>query len=267
VQCEIIRLKSDPPYGGFSIGEKSMIPPPIENWFVPSVASLLCTEEARPVTLHIILSTSEQNSMVWVTDMRAGLGFDNTADVEKVIYLKNRNVACSAWGDHSFTIRDEFVRWIQQENLNLSSPTTILESLRNFVQHFRQLILPGPNAPQGNPGLILVTFSPDGPKVYFALFAPHPVASPVEQNLWAGDDYSPAKIFADYYYALSRKTVEDALLFGIHAMRLAHQVKASYIGEPNAWVYRDGKFERLSNAELAEYIKKSKSIDSAILNR
>jgi hypothetical protein len=240
--------------------------PPIENWFGLSVVSPDCEEREAPMTLHIILRT-EPNGVVWVTDLMAGLRFNNTADVEKITYLKDCNIACSAWGDHSFTIRDEFVRWVQQKTLNLSDPTTILESLRNFVQHFRQRILPELNAPQGNPGIILMTFSPDGPKVYFGLFAPHPVVSPVEQNLWAGDDYSPAKIFVDYYYAQSGKTVEDALLFAIHAMRLAHQTKAAYIGQPNAWVYRNGKFGRLSDSELAEYIKKSESIDSVILKR
>jgi hypothetical protein len=90
--------------------------------------------------------------------------------------------------------------------------------------------------------------------------------SPIERNFWAGDDFSPAKIFADYYYELSKKTVRDALTFGIHAMRLAHLTKASYIGAPNAWAYRDGQFARLSKGELAQYLERSESLDGTILN-
>lgn len=221
------------------------------------------------MTLHIILQPAESDSLVWVSDLRSGLGLDNTADIEKITYLEELKVACSAWGDHAFVIRDELVRWIQeQEDLDFSSSATTLESLRNFGHHFSQNVLPVLGAPQGNPGLILATFSSDGPRVYFAMvFASFPVVSELEGSLWAGDDYSTAKVFTEYYYALSKKSVEDALLFGIHAMRIAHQVKIAYIGEPNAWVYRQGKFGRLPSTELADYIKRSEAIDAAILRR
>jgi hypothetical protein len=91
----------------------------------------------------------------------------------------------------------------------------------------------------------------------------NPIASPTE-NLWAGDQDNPAQVFIDYYYKRTSRTVEDALALGIHALRLANQLKAAYIGEPNAWVYRGGIFRRLTNAELTRYIDMSKALDASI---
>jgi hypothetical protein len=42
-----------------------------------------------------------------------------------------------------------------------------------------------------------------------------------------GDENSPARVFVDYYYSMSEKSVEQVLLLGIHAMRLAHQGRAA----------------------------------------
>jgi hypothetical protein len=38
------------------------------------------------------------------------------------------------------------------------------------------------------------------------------------------------RVFVDHYYDLSEKSVEQALFLGVHAMRIAHQNKAAYIG-------------------------------------
>jgi hypothetical protein len=225
------------------------------------------TEEEYPMTLHIVLRTLEPNDgIVWVTDTLAGLGFGSTADVEKIVYLRESNVACSAWGDHAFTIRDEFVRWVKDGSPDLGNPDTVIKSLEAFSRHFRNKVLPALKPTSGIPGLILVVFGDKRPSAYFALLNTPPVASAIDGNLWAGDDFSPAKIFADYYYALSKKSVRDALTFGIHGLRLAHKTKASYIGSPNAWAYRKGEFARLSREELAEYERISESMDSKILN-
>jgi hypothetical protein len=223
-------------------------------------------EEEYPMTLHIVLQTPN-NELAWITDTRAALGFGNTADIEKITYMEGLKVACSAWGDHSFTIRDEFVREALDGRLDLSTHNAILSSLREFVGRFNQQMLPALGMPRGNPGLVLASFTDNKPSLYVAIMAqPHPLVSSADQ-LWQGDEDNPAKIFADYYYKRSGKTIEEALFFGIHSMRLAHQLKAFYIGEPNAWVYRNGKFERLEEQELAEYIRKSESLDSNILRR
>ena len=116
-----------------------------EDWFGIGAAP-----EKFPMTLHILLATAEPNSMVWVTDLHATLGLDNTADIEKISYSEERKLAYSAWGDHSFGIRDEFGRW-QQENLNLSSPDAILESLNAFVRHMHQQV-PALNRSRGEVG-------------------------------------------------------------------------------------------------------------------
>jgi hypothetical protein len=69
-----------------------------------------------------------------------------------------------------------------------------------------------------------------------------------------------------YYYRRSKRTVEDALVLGVHSLRIAHELKASYIGEPSAWVYREGIFRRLTGEELGTYIAMSKSLDASILD-
>jgi hypothetical protein len=47
-----------------------------------------------------------------------------------------------------------------------------------------------------------------------------------------GDENSPARVFVDYYYEMSRKSVEQVLFLAIHAMRLAHQTKVAYMLSP-----------------------------------
>jgi hypothetical protein len=112
----------------------------------------------------------------------------------------------------------------------------------------------------------LASFANGNPAVYVGLVGQQlPIVAAVI-HLWAGDEDNPAKVFVEYYYERSKKTIEDALLLGIHSMRIAHCLKREYIGEPVAWVYRDGDFRRLGNRELTDYIDRSELLDGAVLN-
>ena len=115
-------------------------------------------EEEYPMTLRIVLQTPK-NELAWITDTRAGLGFEGTADIEKITCIEELKIACSAWGDYSFRIRDEFVREVRDGRLDLSTPNAILSSLREFVGRFNQQTLPALGMPRGKPGVVLPGFS------------------------------------------------------------------------------------------------------------
>lgn len=216
------------------------------------------------MTQHIVLETSEMNKLVWVCDKSANLGEHTNVDIEKVKYLPKHHAACSAWGDFAFIVRDKFVEWIEAGNLE-SDPELTVASLRGFVGYFLDHIQPTLSTPpRSAPGLILVTFFDGHPRIYSCLMNKFAIASPSE-NLWAGDNNNPAGIFIDYYYRRTQRTIEDALTLGIHSLRIAHELKAAYIGEPNAWVYRDGDFARLAPSQMARYVEMSKSLDASIL--
>jgi hypothetical protein len=220
--------------------------------------------DSFPMTLHIILQPADPNSLVWVTDTAARLGPYDSADMEKIVYLPERKVACSAWGDYSFIIRDELIRWLNDGQIDLTSPAATDRTLHSFIAHFNQDLLPQlRDQPRGHPGAILVTFFDDLPRIHVAKVASFPIVNAV-QNLWAGDEDNPAKIFCEYYYAATQQSPEDALTLAIHSMRLAHRLKAFYIGAPNAWLFKAGTLRRLSDSEMATYMGKSEAIDNAI---
>jgi hypothetical protein len=104
------------------------------------------------------------------------------------------------------------------------------------------------------------------PCIYCGVIGTPPVAFAVDRLICIGDENSPGRVFVDHYYDLSEKSVEQALFLGVHAMRIAHQNKAAYIGEPNVWVYQSGFFMRLNASAMAPYITRSKSLDDLITN-
>jgi hypothetical protein len=85
--------------------------------------------------------------------------------------------------------------------------------------------------------------------------------------VYAGDYWSPTRLFLDWYYSgLSEdKPLNEVLFLGVHAVRLAHMLKRSYIGAPNAWFFSKGSFRRLKPPELRQYVKRSEMLDENIL--
>src|SRR5439155_12399941 len=64
------------------------------------------SREEYPMTIHVVLPTANQASVVWVTDRLAGFGLGSALDTEKIRYLRDHKIACSAWGNKAFLIRD-----------------------------------------------------------------------------------------------------------------------------------------------------------------
>jgi len=223
--------------------------------------------EEGPLTLHIVLPTRNPESIVWITDTLVDVGFDNVASIEKITYLRERKVACSAWGFRALPLRDELAARISSGDVDVSSPGVAPDSLRRFCTDMKVLLgIPSSQPADSVPGVILTTFYDCGPQVYFASCVSPPAAARVENLICIGDQRNAARIFIDHYYQRSGKTMEEALALGIHTMRLAHATKAAYIGPPNAWAYRNGVFAKLTLAEMTKYTETSMSIDLAILN-
>jgi hypothetical protein len=141
----------------------------------------------------------------------------------------------------------------------------MLECLRSFAAQvpFTLGIQPSASARE-NPGLIVTTFIDGRPRLFYCAIAMPPVAIQAANLTCVGDEDSPARVFVDYYYEMSGKSVEQVLFLGIHAMRLAHQNKTAFIGEPNAWIFQGGSFKRLTTPELTRFIEMSKSLDASI---
>lgn len=230
------------------------------NWFGPIEDHV----SDVPMTQHIVLHTSDPKSLVWVTDTIAAVDAHTFLDMEKIRYLPQHQCACSAWGEYAFVVRDSFVSWVEDGKLTLD-PALTGDSLRGFLKMFNTDIRPEfQNPARGDFGLIAATFFEGFPRIHIAVMNKFSIESPAE-NLWAGDENNPGRVFADYYYRRSQRTVEDALMWGIHSLRIAHALKAAYIGEPNAWVFRDETFKRIEPVEMEQYIELSESLDASIL--
>jgi hypothetical protein len=217
------------------------------------------------MTLHIVLPAAEPNSFVWVTDTVFNISFDNSASLEKIAYFEDQGFACSAWGNFALILRDELAKQIREDPPDMANPEAVKDFLRLFATKMAEAleIKLSPSARE-NPGLILTTFADGFHRLYCCLLGKFPAAVEPGKLTCMGDENSPARVFVDYYYEASGKSIEQVLLLGIHAMRLAHRNKAAFIGEPNAWVYRGGIFRRLTAAELTRYIEMSKSLDASI---
>jgi hypothetical protein len=63
----------------------------------------------------------------------------------------------------------------------------------------------------------------------------------------------------------SRENLRALLALGIHAVRLATKLQPTFLGGVSAWVWEDGKFRSLSDAEVNKYVSLSESIDAAVL--
>lgn len=234
--------------------------PPVENW--------LGWEEVwpqdRPMTMHIILPTVEQG-IVWVTDTGIGLGnSSHFASVDKITNLPNQNAACSSWGDHGITICDRLGDWVKCGRIELSSPEATRGSLEAFCATMLSTIRIDPMQ-ASRPSVILLTNIDSSPRLFFAKTGIPPIARETDRLLCAGDADNPCRIFVDQYYESSGKTIHEALLLAVHAMRKAHEFKAGYIGPPNAWVCSRGTFRRLRDSELQQCIRASETIDRQIL--
>jgi hypothetical protein len=90
--------------------------------------------------------------------------------------------------------------------------------------------------------------------------------SPALGKIIAGDTNNFANLFPSYCYDLSRKSVEECVLIGLHGMRIARKLNSGVVGEPNVWVLRQGVlFRRLTATELATYTAQSEALDANIL--
>ncbi len=220
------------------------------------------------MTLHIILPTEDRDrcpdGFVWIADNAAKFEWGN-GSIDKIRHLKKQAVACSAWGSYALDLRDDLAEMIERGVIELSESDS--ERNRAGLEEFVKTALAKrkeSGSGKFNGGLIVVTLFKPLPLIYVVTTEP-PKAAPGDLGTWfIGDPHNPAEIFVSYYYARSTKSYPEALLLGIHAMRLARDGKRDYIGEPNAWVYERSEFHRLSLEELAAYVKRSERIDEAI---
>ncbi|HZW92319.1 MAG TPA: hypothetical protein VFF64_05045 [Candidatus Eremiobacteraceae bacterium] len=225
-------------------------------------------EEERPMTMHVVLPTRNLDGLVWVTDDLNNLGNDNPSHAGKIKYLDGHNVACSAWGSHALTVRDTFADRIEDGSIKLNSNRdSVIQLLRSFALEMvpeHEKILPPLGLQQPNRGLLVLTLFTEGPRLYHVNITATAPALYTGNWLVVGDDHNPANIFADYYYRRSGYSVSELLSMGIHTMRLAHMLKPTYIGNPDAWFY-DGEFRQLAAPELEGYMQRSVSLDQSIL--
>ena len=217
------------------------------------------------MTMHIILPTAERG-IVWVTDTTVGMGTaNNFASVDKILYLKGKNAACSNWGNAGLLINNELFRWLKNSHTDFSQQGEVIELLEKFCVISTSSFRIDRSKP-GSPNVILVTCLDSEPRIYYASLGLPPVVYAVDDLICAGDEDSLGRIFVEHYYDQSGRTMNEALFLGVHAMRKAHQQKAAYIGPPNAWVCKGGEFRRLTGAELAQCIKASEALDKKILH-
>ena len=239
------------------------------------ITEYVATDSIREQYHHLLkavadASTDPHESVgVWVSGF---FGSGKSSFAKNLGYaLENRAVLGSKFADLFKRQLGDRLTGDILDLINAKTPTQVIlfevakeADTRKVTQRIAELIRKTlQNPPRDAPGLIVVTFFDGCPRIYSVRLTHNPIASPTE-NLWAGDQDNPAQVFIDYYYKRTSRTVEDALALGIHALRLANQLKAAYIGEPNAWVYRGGIFRRLTNAELTRYIDMSKALDASI---
>lgn len=228
------------------------------------------------MTLHIILP-GRDDTLVWIADQKAVLSSNTVAYVEKVLYLKERQVALSTWGDKALLIRDDFGKLVLNREIDLSHPDKTQASLRHFAE---KLFGPPPHvepppfrldqARTLNPprGLALVTFFESVPHLYLLTIDWPPSAPETTAPLaFVGDSGSTAKLFVDYYYPLTQKSPEELVALGIHAMNLAIKLQAGLLGGISAWVFENGNFRKLGSTEIDQYMSLSKSLDAAVMSK
>jgi hypothetical protein len=224
------------------------------------------TEDSDLVTLHIVLSSPEIDSFVWVTDRLALLGLDGYATVEKITHLKEQNIACSIWGDGlAMLARDRLMERITASPIANRSPSEITVFLREFGteifpegQHLKVNL----TAQRG----ILLALLGKNPRVYRLDLCWPPIAASIIGQTTAGDESNPALLFTNYYYELCGKTISELLCIGIHAMRIAEKMNSKGIRGVDAWVCEKGDFRQLTNKELTPYIASSESLDAMTLD-
>jgi hypothetical protein len=227
------------------------------------------------MTLHIIVPTLDADGdidgFVWAADTLVTLGWGNQGHVEKITHVKEHKVACSTWGDRSITVRDEFAKRVKNGAIQLS------ESDENNIQLLRQFATemvpehehnsPGPDGQyRPNRGLIVATYFGALPAIYAVGVVTQPWAWRIDNFFYiAGDFDNPAQIFLKYYYfKMSGKSLEEAILMATHATRVAQVVKWEYIGPPNVWYCRNGEFKHVPRKVLSGYVRLSESLDDAI---
>lgn len=249
---------SNPLGGGFSCG--SDVPRP-EIWLGYTAA----IPEDRPMTMHIVIRPPD-GGIAWVTDMGSTIGTSNSIfEIDKITYLDESDVAVSACGNHGVTIRNELAKWISRKAIDLSTSASIKNSLETFCMAMLQGMGINPKAPN-RPSVVMVTGPNTSPRIYFAQTGTPPAVDEAENLICIGDEDNPCRIFVDQYFKESKRTTAGALFLGVHAMRKANQLKAAYIGEPNAYVRLPGSmFRRLTNTELEQCINASKALDAKIL--
>jgi hypothetical protein len=220
------------------------------------------------MTLHTMLMTADgdgcPDGFVWASDRKVSFEHEQSADTEKIVYLEECKIACSAWGNGAIAVRDEFVKRVRDGSLRFSTSQSDsnTECLRGLAE---EIAKDGNN----NRGLVAVVFGDSLPSAYRVDIKQPAFPVPLEYyNLFAGDQQNPARIFASYYHAmLSGKSLPETLLLAVHTMRLAQLMKLDYLSDPNVWFYAAGKFQRLSPKELAGYVRLSKALDEAFMEK
>lgn len=218
--------------------------------------------------MHYILPTAAGDELAWVTETMAVIGQGNTSDVEKVCYLEEKKLACSMWGDLvSLSVRDEFAERVKNGAIDPSAPDAIIQSLVKIGVEMIPARERGqiPQFPYSR-GVIVATFG-ERVKLYEVCLTWYPAAIPVIEAgiVIAGDLDNHANLFPTHYYKSSGRSLQEALLSGIHGIRVAKKLKSQSIGDPNAWVYKAGAFRHLGPAELLPYIRLSDALDAGIL--
>jgi hypothetical protein len=220
------------------------------------------------MTLHLILLTKDADGcpdgFVWAADRKASFEWGQSADIEKIVHLKERAIACSAWGNHALTVREEFVKRINDGSIKLE--ISDLDRNREILQQFAEEMA---GEEKTSRGLIVAMFGNSLPLLYRVDIARPAIPVLVEYyNLLAGDGDNPANIFATYYYAeKSGSSLPEALLLATHTMRLAQIMKLSYLGDPSIWYFSEGQFQRLPSQELARYALLSQALDESLIEK
>lgn len=227
----------------------------------------ICFEESahseEPMTQHYLLPTADRTGLAWITETMAFFGRGNVSQVEKVAYLPEARVAASAWGDFAaLYTRDEFLNQVAAGAVDLGNEQSIAAAMR---QTAAQYVPDSETAPPASRGVLLAVL--DAPvRLYQSLVGRNTAVSPALGKIIAGDINNHGNLFPEHYYDLSGKSIEECVLLGLHAMRVARKLNSLVIGEPNVWVFHEGVFRRLSTRELTAYTAQSDALDASILD-
>lgn len=225
------------------------------------------------MTLHVVLPTGDGKQLAWVTDTSAFFGRGNTSRVRKIEYLEKQRVACSSWGDFvAAEVADRFVKRCEDGTIEPANPRAVMSCIKEIGEQVLGELAQKERAErfqaereQGH-GVIVLTFR-EPMRLYQALIGRNTIAREATGEIIGGDLYNAARIFPQYYFPLSTRTLAEAIRLGVHTVRLAKILNSLIVGDPVVWTYDGETFRQLEPAELEPYLRFSASIDSMILER